>query len=31
MSGYDLIANTAGAFISAVIVRVRTGRWGDVD
>jgi VanZ family protein len=31
MSGYDLIANTAGALLSAVIVRVRTGRWGGVD
>jgi VanZ family protein len=28
MSGYDLIANTAGALLSAVIVRFGTGRWG---
>jgi VanZ family protein len=31
MSGYDLIANTGGALLSAVIVRFRTGRWGGVD
>ncbi len=31
MSGYDLIANTAGALLSAVIVRFRTGRWGVVE
>jgi VanZ family protein len=31
MSGYDLIANTAGALLSAVIVRFRTGRWGVAD
>jgi VanZ family protein len=31
MSGYDLIANTVGALLSALIVRVRTGRWGDGD